>query len=124
MFATMTSDGSPHARFRRALLTKNLTLIDAAARELRHVALDDALRMLIVMADRGDARFDRAGARFAARAISETRLGLAEARYVLALVEALPHSPDAIGELLRRTLTVRPAARRARPRRPPTAPSG
>ena len=59
----MTSEGSPHARFRRALLTKNLTLIDAAARELRHLALDDALRMLIVMADRGDARFDRAGAR-------------------------------------------------------------
>jgi hypothetical protein len=100
----MTSDGSPHARFRRALLTKNLTLIDAAARELRHLALDDALRMLVVMADRGDARFDRAAARFAARAITEARLGLAEARYVLALVEALPHSPDTIGELLRRTL--------------------
>jgi len=106
MFAQMTSDGSPHARFRRALLTKNLTLIDAAARELRHLALDDALRVLIVMADRGDARFDRAGARFAARAITETGLGLAEARYVLALVEALPHSPDTIGELLRRTLTL------------------
>ena len=100
----MTSEGSPHARFRRALLTKNLALIDAAARELRHMALDDALRMLVVMADRGDARFDRAGARFAARAITEARLGLTEARYLLALVEALPHSPDTVGELLRRTL--------------------
>ena len=99
MFAQMTSEGSPHARFRRALLTKNLTLIDAAARELRHLGLDDALRMLIVMAD-------RAGARFAARAVTEAKLGLAEARYVLALVEALPHSPDTIGELLRRTLTL------------------
>lgn len=104
MFDWMTSEGSPHARFRRALLTKNLTLIDAAARELRQLGLDDALRVLIVMADRGDARFDRAAARFAGRAITEARLGLADARYVLALVEALPLSPDTIGELLRRTL--------------------
>jgi hypothetical protein len=100
----MTSQGSAHARFRRALLTGNLTLIDAAARELRHIGLDDALRMLIVMAARGDARFDRAAARFAGRVITETRLGLSEARYVLALVEALPRSPDAVGDLLRRTL--------------------
>jgi hypothetical protein len=100
----MTSEGSPHARFRRALLTGNLTLIDAAARELRYVGLDDALRVLIVMVERGDARFDHAAARFAGRVITETRLGLAEARYVLALVESLPRSPDAIGELLRRAL--------------------
>jgi hypothetical protein len=105
MRSHMTSQGSPHARFRRALLTGNLSLIDAAARDLGHVALDDALRVLLVMADRRDSRFDRAAARFAARVIAERRLGLAEARYVLALVEGLPRSPGAMGDLLRTFLT-------------------
>ena len=45
-----TSQGHPYARFRRALLTKNVNLIDAAARELQHVALADALRILVVLA--------------------------------------------------------------------------
>jgi hypothetical protein len=39
-----------HARFRRAVLTKNLKLIDASSRELQHVGLDDALRVLVVCA--------------------------------------------------------------------------
>jgi hypothetical protein len=64
----MTSQGSPHARFRRALLTtKDLTIIDAAAAELGHRYLEDALRVLIVMAENVDPRFDRAAGRFAAR---------------------------------------------------------
>jgi hypothetical protein len=50
----MTSDGHAHSRFRRALLTKNVNLVDAAARELRHVGLDDALRILVVLAERRD----------------------------------------------------------------------
>jgi hypothetical protein len=37
--------------------------------------------------------------------IAERRLGLAEARYVLALVEGLPRSPGAMGDLLRTFLT-------------------
>ena len=53
--------------FRRALLTKNARLIDAADRELQHVGLDDALRVLIVFAERHDARYERAATRFAAR---------------------------------------------------------
>jgi hypothetical protein len=97
----VTSKGHPYARFRRALLTKNVTLIDAAARELQHVALDDALRILVVLAERRDERFERGAARFAARVTTERRLGLADARYVLALAEALPRSPDAIALLLR-----------------------
>jgi hypothetical protein len=92
-----------------------MSLVNAAARELPHVALDDALRILRVMAAKQDPRFDRAAARFAARAIHELGLGLAEARYVLALVEALAASPDTIGELLRHVVagaasTSQPAA--------------
>jgi hypothetical protein len=97
----MTSQGSAYARFRRALLTKNVRLIDAAARELSQVSLEDALRILVVLAEKRDERFERAAARFAARATTERRLDLAEARYVLALAEALPRSPDAVAVLLR-----------------------
>lgn len=89
-----------------------MLLVDAAARELPAIALEDALRILVVMAAKRDQRFDRAAARFAARLTIERRLGLAEARYALALAEALPASPDAVGELLRRLLVV-PAVRTA-----------
>jgi hypothetical protein len=99
--AFVTSEGDAHARSRRALLSKNLNLIGAASRELQHVGLDDALRVLVVFAERHDARYERAAARFAARVTLERRLGLAEARYVLALAEALPRSPDAVALLLR-----------------------
>jgi hypothetical protein len=97
----VTSQGHAYARFRRALLTKNVRLIDAAARELTQISLEDALRILVVLAEKGDSRFERAAARFAARATTERRLDLAEARYVLALAEALPRSPDSLALLLR-----------------------
>ena len=38
----VTSDGSPYARFRRALQTGNEALVVAAALELPQIALDDA----------------------------------------------------------------------------------
>jgi hypothetical protein len=47
-----TSQGHAHARFRRALRAKNVNLIEAAARELQHVGLDDALRVVVVFAAR------------------------------------------------------------------------
>lgn len=97
----VTSQRHPYARFRRALLSKNTRLIDEAARELAQVSLEDALRILVVLAEKRDERFERAAARFAARATTERRLGLAESRYVLALAEALPRSPDTIALLLR-----------------------
>jgi hypothetical protein len=97
----MTSGGHAHSRFRRALLTKNLTLIDAAAAELGHIGLEDALRMLVVMAEKGDPRFERASARFAARVTIERRLSPADAHRVLALAQTLPSSPEAAAGLLR-----------------------
>jgi hypothetical protein len=96
----VTSQGSPHARFRRALLTKNVFLIDAAAAELPQVGLDDALRILVVFAEKRDPRFQRAAARFAARLTMERRLSPAESHRVLVLAETLPTAPDALTVLL------------------------
>jgi hypothetical protein len=97
----VTSQGHAYIRFQRALLTKNVRLVDAAARELQHVGLEDALRILIVLAEKRDQRFRAGSGAFAARVTTERRLSLTDARYVLALAEALPRSPDAVGLLLR-----------------------
>jgi hypothetical protein len=97
----VTSQGSAHARLRRAILTGNVTIIDAAARELPQIGLDDALRILQVLATKRDPRFGRAAARFAARVTTERRLDLAEARYVLALAEAMANAPDAVAVALK-----------------------
>jgi hypothetical protein len=97
----VTSSGHAHSRFRRALLSKNLVLIEAAAAELPQVALDDALRILVVMAEKADPRFERAAARFAARVIIERHLSPAESHRVLALAQSLPMSPEGAVGLLR-----------------------
>lgn len=97
----MSVKGSSYANFRRALLGGNLTIITAAAAELDEIGLEDALRILVVMARAGDARYERAAARWAARVTAERRLSLAEARQAIALVEVLPQAPDAVEPLLR-----------------------
>jgi len=97
----VTSDGHAYARFRRALLNKNVLLVYAAARELPQISLEDALRILVLLAEKRDERFERAAARFAARVTTERQLDLAESRYVLALAEALRRSPDAVALMLR-----------------------
>src|SRR5437764_1073579 len=57
---SVTSDGSPYIRFKRALGTGNLNLIRAAAAELPHVGLTDALEVCLLMRDRDPVRFERA----------------------------------------------------------------
>jgi hypothetical protein len=78
-----------------------MTMIDAAARELPQVSLGDALRILVAMAAKRDERYGRAAAHWAARATAERRLGLDESRRVLALVDLLPTSPEAVAMELR-----------------------
>jgi hypothetical protein len=50
----VTSQGSAYGRFQRALATGNLQVIEAAAAELPAVGLDDALAILVVLAQTGD----------------------------------------------------------------------
>jgi hypothetical protein len=104
----VTSQGSPHSRFRRALASGNILLIEAAARDLpQPLQLKDALEVLEALAAADDPRYARAAARFVARLTRERDLTLADARYVLALAEALPSAP-AVGEILRRYCRQRP----------------
>ena len=77
----ITSQGHPYARFKRALATRNATLATAAAQELDEVALDDALRLVLLYREARDWRFERAALRWHLLLLAEApALGLAGAR--------------------------------------------
>jgi hypothetical protein len=87
----VTSDGSPYARFRRALETGNELLVLGAARELPQVALDDALRICLVLRDGDRRRYDRAAVRWLGRFALEARaVTIRDIRSAAAALDALP----------------------------------
>lgn len=65
----VTSQGSPYARFKRALATENVTLALAAAQELPQVNLSDALKLCWIL--RQSDLYERAVIRWLARFLSE-----------------------------------------------------
>ena len=94
--------GSPYASFSRALETRKLSIVLAAAAELQTVQLDDALEILILFAEERDPRFDRAATRWVGRLLAEKPVSLADARWALALVERLPTGAETLRRLARR----------------------
>jgi hypothetical protein len=94
--------GSPYARFQRSLETRKLSVVLAAAAELQTIELDDALEILVLTAAEKDPRFDRAAARWVGRLLAETSIGLADGRFVLALVERLLQGAETIRRFARR----------------------
>src|SRR5437588_4378553 len=97
----MTSDGNPYARFRRALQTGNEALVTAAALELPHVALDDALRICLVLRGGDPERYERAAVRWLGRFALEARaVCIADLRAAAGALAALPHhAPEAMEQL-------------------------
>jgi hypothetical protein len=69
----LTSDGNPYARFRRALTMGNEAVVLAAARELPQIALDDALRICLVLRGGDPERYERAAVRWLGRFALEAR---------------------------------------------------
>jgi hypothetical protein len=100
---SMSIKGSPYANFQRSLETRTLSIVLAAAAELEHVQLDDALEILTLMARERDRRFDRAAVRWLGRLFTETPpLTLAEARWVVAMVEQLPRCQESLSRIAQR----------------------
>jgi hypothetical protein len=96
----VTSDGSSYSRFRRALQTGNELLVLTAARELPQIALDDALRICLVLRDGDPERYDRAAVRWLGRFALEGRaVTIGDLR---AAAEALYDLPDATPEAMER----------------------
>jgi hypothetical protein len=69
MFVT----AQPHAqvRFRRAIERRALWLAEDAARELPNLALEDALQLVHLYADRGSPKFEKAAMRWLERYLTE-----------------------------------------------------
>ena len=86
----MTSQGTPYGRFRRALDRRQPTAALSAAAELPHVALTDALELLLLLRDADRPRFERAALRWHGRYCRELPdVKLREATAVLALLAGL-----------------------------------
>jgi hypothetical protein len=85
----MTSEGHPYARFRRALERRSVANAWAAASELGHVSLADALSLCLLLRDREPARYPRAAVRWLGRYCCEqTDVALDEATVVAAHLAA------------------------------------
>jgi hypothetical protein len=90
----VTSQGSPYGRFRRALDRRQPTAALSAAAELRHVALTDALELLLLLRDSHPDRYPRAALRWHARYCREIPgVTLTEAAAILTLLAALADGP-------------------------------
>ena len=57
----MTSQGHPCTRFRRVLERRSVILAWAAAAELGHVTLEDALALCLLVRDKGSAALSARG---------------------------------------------------------------
>ena len=99
----LTSEGNPYARFRRALQTGNEALVIAAALELPHIALDDALEICLVLRGGDPERYERAAVRWLGRFALEARgLSIADLRAAADALAALPHHASEAMERLQR----------------------
>jgi hypothetical protein len=80
---------------------QRLDAVLAAAAELPHVGLNDALEILALLAESGDPRFERAAVRWLGRLLLETRATLRDVRFAVVLVERLPQGLATLHRLAR-----------------------
>jgi hypothetical protein len=87
---SVTSQGRPHARLRRALATGNPLLVRAAAAEMQTVGLEDALAICLVLLDSERGSYEPAAVRWLGRVLLEQPgLSLAAAETAAADLGAL-----------------------------------
>src|SRR4051812_48743971 len=86
----MTAQGQPRSRYRRAIQRRNLMGAETAAREMGVVGLDEALELVILVAEADRARLDAFAGRWIARLAEEQRLSLAELDLAVTALRALP----------------------------------
>jgi hypothetical protein len=101
----LTSQGSAHARFQRALATRNLFQAELALREMRTPSLLIVLDYLEVLADVRPDKFDRAAVRWHGRLELESAvLTIAESQLALAALGSLRAGDKSAAEILRQLL--------------------
>jgi hypothetical protein len=106
----MTSQGSAHGRFSRAIQRRDPFSAELAAREMGGLGLHEALDLCVLIAEAKPERYARAAIRWHGRLELEApTLTLAEAQLALAALAQLPHRGPEVQQLLRQLL------RQARP---------
>ena len=87
----MTSQGTAHGRFQRAIERRSLFHAELAAREMEHLNLADALALALLIAESDPDRWPRAAARWHARFVQEARgIGIDDAGLALEALRLLP----------------------------------
>jgi len=109
----VTSQGSPYARFRRALDRGNLLEALSSASELEHVGLAEALELCLLLREKQPARYTRAALSWHGRYCREVDVSFEEAQAVLAALALLAgerkrNAAYALAELLSRRGLERP----------------
>jgi predicted AAA+ superfamily ATPase len=85
----MTSQGTAHARFTRAIKRGHLLAAETAARELGALSLSDALALVLLYEGEGDEKFERAARRWVRRVQIDYSLRHREVELLRAAMGAL-----------------------------------
>ena len=99
-YVRMGNHGTAYGRFLRALDSGNEVLILSAAKQLPRVALNDALRICLVLRDGDPDRYERAAVRWLGRFALEARDVTVNA--IRGAAEALDDLPDQPAEAMER----------------------
>jgi hypothetical protein len=101
----VTSQGSAHGRFTRAIQQRNLWAAESSLRELGTPSLEDALGYLDLLAETNSAKLERACVRWHGRLETEaTFLTLGESQLALAALASLCAGERVAVDVLRRLL--------------------
>ena len=84
----MTAQGSPRARFRRAIEGRWEFHAGLAAREAGNLTLEEALQLVCLYAEAEPAKFERAALRWHARFVTESAPSLLRAQIALGVAYA------------------------------------
>jgi hypothetical protein len=104
----VTSKGSLSSQFRRALDAGNAMTAYELAREVRHVTLEDALRLCLILAQAQDWRYERAAKRWLQRFSAEAHPSLTEVLMAGTALAELGRTPGSkvarhtLGQLVQR----------------------
>jgi hypothetical protein len=111
--AASTSQGRPYSIFKRALQRRDLPTAEAAARELPHLSLADALELTILIARKEPRRHPRVAARWLLRYLEDCEgATIDEAALVAAGLVALAGDRHQDAELSLRAMAERVTSRR------------
>ena len=101
----MTSQGTPHGRFQRAIHRRHVQNAEMAAREMGGLSLADALVLCELLANADPARYERAALRWLQRFLDERVPPLTEVALASAALAELRHGSRNTGiETLKRLL--------------------